>query len=819
MLSFSYTSKNLASIVKAELSGPDVNIVLNELLWDSRKANHFAHTLFIAIKGPHHDGHDYIEDLYQKGFRHFLICDEKLDKEQFSEATFLIVEDSLKALQKLAEHHRSQFNIPIIGITGSNGKTIVKEWLSICLQTRYKICKSPKSYNSQIGLPLSILNLESTHQIGLFEAGISLCNEMERLEKIMAPTIGIFTNIGEAHSENFSSLEEKVAEKAQLFKNAKQIIYCSDHDLIHQELKKIDNIQLINWSQKDESAWLYVKSIKEEEHQSKITIQHKGIDSEFQIPFSDDASIENCLHLMTLLKSFDLGNKDIQSGLKQLQPLAMRLELKEAKSNSLLINDAYSSDLSSLKIALDFHKQQSGNLRKIAILSELDETGMPSSELFPKLMSLLDNYQIEKVVGIGEKFCDFQAIFNNCQSYKDTESFLAEIEEQDFGNASILIKGARRFQFENIAKALEQKAHETVLEVNLNAISHNFHSFKRLLKPETKVMVMVKAFSYGNGSFEIAHTLQYHNADYLAVAYVDEGIALRKKGIHLPIMVLNPDSASFKRLIDRCLEPEIYSFRQLNAFRAEVANTGLKGYPIHLKLDTGMRRLGFESAQIEELILWLNQQEELSVKSVFSHLASSDLPEDEAFTQIQIDEYRALCQALEIALNQTFTKHILNSSGIINYPEAQFDMVRLGIGLYGIGADEKLQNCSALKTVISQIKTVNIGESVGYSRSYTADETIRIAIVPIGYADGLNRALSNGKGVLYVKGKRASIIGNVCMDMCMIDINHIDAKEGDEVIVWSSQQHIEEMAESLNTIAYEVLTNVSQRVKRVFLQD
>jgi alanine racemase len=496
----------------------------------------------------------------------------------------------------------------------------------------------------------------------------------------------------------------------------------------------------------------------------------------------------------------------------------MRLELKEAKGNSLLINDAYSSDIDSLKIALDFLHQQSGNAKKVAILSDLDETGIPKTELFPKLMNLLDSYEVEQVIGIGTNFTDYQAMFSNCTCYKSTDEFIQNINDFDLSNSAILLKGARRFQFEKIAEVLEQKIHETVLEVNLNAISENFHYYKGLLKKETKVMVMVKAFSYGTGSYEIAHHLEYHNADYLAVAYVDEGIALRKKGIQTPIMVLNPNGTQFKQLIDHHLEPEIYSFRQLKALQHELKRLNLSNYPIHLKVDTGMRRLGFESAEINELISWISQHKEIHIASVFSHLASSENIEDKNFTTIQIDEFTSICNEIESKIKNPFLKHILNSSGITNYPEAQFDMVRLGIGLYGIG-DENLQNCSSLKSMISQIKEVPAGESVGYNRAYYADETIRIAIIPIGYADGLNRALSNGKGQVFINGKKASIIGNICMDMCMVDISLIEAKEGDEVIVWNTQKHILDLAKNLNTIPYEVLTNVSQRVKRVFVQE
>ena len=818
MRSFSYTIEQLAKFCNAKFIGISSDEVIHQVLIDSRKAKHFSQHLFIAIKGIRHDGHQFIDELYKKGFRNFLISDAELETSDYPQANFLLVDNTLKAFQYLAKNHRLQFEIPVIGITGSNGKTIVKEWLSTSLQNQYKICKSPKSYNSQVGVPLSVLGLNSGAEMGIFEAGISQKSEMDKLQNIIQPSIGIFTNIGQAHSENFNSLKEKVQEKVKLFSSVEKLIYCKDHTEIHSIVSKGVKGELLSWSKQDTSAFVYVKSIVQEGEKSTINLIHKALEKQFSIPFQDEASIENCIHIICTLISLKVSDTEIQKSLHQLQSLAMRLELKEAKGNSLLINDAYSSDIDSLKIALDFLHQQSGNAKKIAILSDLDETGIPKAELFPKLMSLLESYEIEQVVGIGKNFTDFQVLFSNCTCFNSTDDFIENIKDFDFKESAILLKGARRFQFEKIDKILEQKIHETVLEVNLNAISENFHYYKSLLHKETKVMVMVKAFSYGNGSYEIAHHLEYHNADYLAVAYVDEGISLRKKGIRTSIMVLNPDSAQFKQLIDHCLEPEIYSFRQLKALQHELRKSNLTDYPIHLKVDTGMRRLGFESNEIDEVITWVSKHKEIRIASVFSHLASSENEEDKDFTQIQIDEFTSICKEVESTIKTPFLKHILNSSGIINFPEAQFDMVRLGIGLYGIG-DKSLQNCSSLKSVISQIKEVPAGESVGYNRAYVSDEKIRIAIIPIGYADGLNRALSNGKGQVIINGKTASIIGNICMDMCMVDISIIDAQEGDEVIIWDTQKHILDIADSLNTIAYEVLTNVSQRVKRVFVHE
>ena len=818
MSSFSYSIEQLATFCGAKFKGVDSKTLISQLIIDSRKAKDFSAHLFIAIKGSRNDGHNFIKDLYKRGCRNFLISQTNFNMSDYPEGNFLITPNSLYAFQDLAQNHRLQFNLPVIGITGSNGKTIVKEWLNSCLEKAYNTCKSPKSYNSQIGVSLSVMGLKQSHEIGVFEAGMSQKGEMIRLKNIIQPSIGIFTNIGQAHSENFESLKEKTKEKASLFSEVKKLIYCKDHKEVNEAAIELNSVKLCTWSSKDKGAFLYVKNISQKADKSTLALVHNNTEKLFYIPFCDKASTENCLHVICTLISLNIPDHKIQSGLNELQPIEMRMELKEAKGNSLLINDAYSSDLDSIKIALDFLQQQSGNAKKIAILSDLDQTGITNKELFLKLISLLETHEVEHVIGIGEAFFDSKHLFSNCSCYKSTDQFIENISHYNLNNSAILLKGARRFKFEKIAKILEQKNHETLLEVNLNGISENFHYYKALLKKETKVMAMVKAFSYGNGSYEIAHHLEYHNVDYLAVAYIDEGVALRKKGISTRIMVLNVKDSQFNELINNCLEPEIYNFKQLKTLQIELKRLSLKNYPIHLKIDTGMRRLGFESHEIEALISLISKQQEVEIASVFSHLASSENNIDKRFTLSQIDQFTSICNNIEARTNKPILKHILNSSGIINYPEAQFNMVRLGIGLYGIG-DEKLQNCSSLKSTISQIKDVPAGESIGYNRSYYTDKVTRIAIIAIGYADGLNRALSNKKGCVYIGGEKADIIGNICMDMCMIDISHIEAKEGDEVIIWNTQKHILSMAKMLNTIPYEILTNVSQRVKRVFVKE
>ena len=818
MIYISYSVQDISLLCKAKIFAGTSDEMIHQIVLDSRKSSPVHHSLFIALKGPHHDGHNYIKELYEKGLRNFMISNDDIHYIHFPEANFIRVENTLSAFQTIARNHRKKFSIPVIGITGSHGKTIVKEWLSSCLKGLFNISKNPKSYNSQTGVALSILGIKQEAEWGLFEAGISQTNEMVSLEKMIQPSLGIFTNIGDAHSKNFTTIKAKIEEKLHLFSSVKTLIYCKDHAEIHQEISTQVSAEICSWSFVDAKAFLFIKNCIREKYCSKITICYQQKDILLTIPFVDTASIENCLHVICALLVMKVEVSHIEKKIKTLRALEMRLELLKAKGNSLLINDAYSSDLDSLKIALDFLDQQSGNAKKVAILSDLDETGRPNKELFQTLVKLLKQFKVQTLIGVGPEFRDFSYLFSHGYFYASTQNLLDDIENIDLKDAAILIKGARKFKFEQIAGILEQKNHETVLEVNLNAIAENFHYFKSLLRRETKVMVMVKAFSYGNGSYEIAHHLEYHQADYLAVANVDEGISLREKGIKTPIMVLNSEESQFLQLIEYELEPEIFSFKQLYALQKILKYLGLKSYSTHLKIDTGMRRLGFEITEIDSLCHWLKSQEEVKIATVFSHLASSDNPKDREFTLNQIHSFEQVCQTIKHKVPGKFLRHILNSSGIISYPEARLDMVRLGIGLYGIGK-ENLKNCSTLKSMISQIKNISPGQSVGYARSYIAKNQMQIAVIPIGYADGLSRGLSNGKGKVYIKGCAARIVGSVCMDMCMVDVTDLNAKEGDPVIIWDKQDHILDLADALNTIPYEILCQVSQRVKRIFVQE
>ena len=825
-----YSIEKIASITGGTLhqSVSDHTSILH-LLTDSRKIVTPEFSLFFAIKGDRRDGHEFIDSLIRLGVHNFVIS-----KPEFipgKKANFIVVEDTLNAMQHLAAFHRKQFDIPVIGITGSNGKTIVKEWSYQLMREDHHIVRSPKSYNSQIGVPLSVWQMKEDNDLAIFEAGISLPAEMQKLEEMIHPTIGLFTNIGQAHDENFSSLKDKIIDKLHLFKNCKTLIYCKDYAEIREQISAVDflpnDLKQFTWSRKL-SAELQIGRITKGASETEIQGIYKNNFSSIHIPFTDEASIENAIHCWALMLLMNYENEVIAERMKMLSPVAMRLEMKEGINNCSIINDSYNSDLGSLTIALDFLNQQKQHHKKTVILSDILQSGKNEKSLYTEVAELLSKKNITRLIGIGSAISNQSELFKMEKSfYKSTEDFMKDMNAHLFHNETILLKGARLFGFERITKILQQKAHETVLEINLNALVHNLNYYRSRLRPETKIMAMVKAFSYGSGSFEIANTLVFHRIDYLAVAYADEGVELRKAGISIPIMVMNPEEQSFDTMITYYLEPEIYSFRILSHFsetlkrRTEELNN--KTFPIHLKLDTGMRRLGFEPGDINELVVRIRNNKFLKIDSIFSHLAGSDEAVHDGFTKRQIEIFTKASHEIQSHFNYQIPRHILNSAGIIRFPEAQFEMVRLGIGLHGIAAtpaeQKQLQAVSTLKTTISQIKTVKAGESVGYNRKGLATQDMQIAIVGIGYADGLNRRLGNGAGKMLVNGKFASIIGNVCMDMTMIDITDIPAQEGDEAIVFGNDYTISEMAIDMNTIPYEVLTNVSQRVKRIYFHE
>jgi len=820
-----YTIKQIATILNAQFlqenKSANNESSIEHLLIDSRKIIFPESSVFIAIKGERNDGHAYIQDVYDAGVRNFII--ETYNYTSLINVNIIVVPNTLDALQHLAAYHRSQFQIPIIGISGSNGKTIVKEWLYQILKDKFHIARNPKSYNSQVGVPLSVWQLNEHHQLGIFEAGISQPNEMQKLANIIKPDIGIFTMVGDAHDKGFLNQSKKIKEKLNLFNEVKSIIYGEEQEVLNNELllfkKNNTHIKTTSWSRKNKSADLYF-TCQTVGLKTKISYAKTG--TSVEIPFADEASIWNaCTCLAYLISSGTRFEENIIKAFSELQSVEMRLQLKEAQNNCVVINDGYNSDLNSLAIALDFMQQQNAGYTKTIILSDILETGRNPFELYNDVAKLLEQKNISKLIGIGTELPKYAELFKQSKYfYPNTNDFLKAIHSIDFNHEIILLKGARKFEFEKISKLLEKRVHETVFEINLNALVNNLNAYRALLKPKVKLMAMVKAFSYGTGSYEIAKVLEFNRVDYLAVAYADEGVTLRNAGIKTPIMVMNPEVSSFDAIIKNNLEPEIYNFSILDEL-LKASNEESIG--IHIELDSGMKRLGFDIGQLDELLNILWQQPNIYVKSIFTHLAASEANEHDEFTKNQMATFEKMANKMSRTFPYPILKHCLNSSGIVRFPDAQFDMVRLGIGLYGIDPAEEvqkqLQQIGTLKTVISQIRNISANESIGYGRKGKVDKASRIAITAIGYADGLNRRLSNGNGYMSVNGKPAPIIGNICMDMTMIDVTDIDCKEGDEVIVFGAEPVISSLAEKIGTIPYEILTSISQRVKRVYFYE
>jgi alanine racemase len=802
--------------------------VISFILTDSRSLSFPETSLFFAIKTKTNDGHKYIPDLYKLGVRNFVVTKYILDFKDTDDANFLYVEDSLEALQKLTAHHRRRFIYPVIGITGSNGKTIVKELLYQILRKEYNIVRSPRSFNSQIGVPLSVWEMNEHNTLGIFEAGISKPNEMDNLRYIINPTIGVIVNIGEAHQENFKSGKEKCIEKLSLFVDAGIIIYNLDNELISASLDAAClSFKAIGWSLKDTEAFLFVNSIVKKDGFTIVVCTTMGITHSYVIPFTDDAFIEDTIAAMTVafyLSPSNIVDKD--GTIASLEPVAMRMEIKEGINGCQLINDTYNSDLNALNIALDFllSRQTDKKMINTVILSDILQSGLPYYILYEKVGKILKNKKIDKLIGIGPEIYRNSARFSNIDAhfYTSTEDFIKSFRPDMFGNENILLKGSRSFHFEHITELLEKKVHETVLEVSLDAVVHNYNYYRSRIRPQTKMICMVKAFGYGMGSYELAKTLQDHRCDYLAVAIADEGEDLRKKGVSMPVMVMNPEISCFNTLFDYFLEPEIYSFRLLNELIKYASRHGITSYPVHIKIDTGMHRLGFNPDELPQLCDILKKQNSLIVRSVFSHPAGSDDAQFDDFTRSQADTFTRAANCLEDKLGYRMLKHILNSAGIDRFPEYQFDMVRLGISLYGVSASAgvpDLENVCSLKTIILQIRHVKSGDSIGYGRKTFLSRDSEIAVIPIGYADGFDRHLSNGTGEVIIRGQRCRIAGNVCMDTCMVDVTGIGAVEGDEVIIFNNELTVGEIAGKLSTIPYEVLTSISSRVKRVYYRE
>lgn len=830
----SYIAKTLGANAKIVADNP-----IEYIFFDSRKVFFPATSLFIALKGPRRNGHSFIPDLYKKGVRNFIICEE-IKSEDFPEANILFAKDGLKALQQLATFHRKQFNIPVIGITGSNGKTIVKEWLYQLLQPNFNIVRSPKSYNSQIGVPLSVWEMNKLHTLGIFEAGISQPGEMEKLNEIIQPTIGILTNIGDAHSEGFKNVDQKVAEKIKLFNNAGLVIYCSDEWLADKAMvlkyesltHKTDRqpFRVFSWG-RIQKADLQILEINKKPAETEIIATYKNADTAITIPFTDDASIQNAITCWCVLLHFGIKDAVIVKRMKLLQPVNMRLELKKGINHCIIINDSYSADLNALHIALDFLTQMSGVSKRTVILSDFFQTGMNDEELYERIAADLVQHKIDRLIGIGLNISKYlkiedDLISNKIQSefYSSTEDFVSRFRFSDFRDEAILVKGARVFCFEQLIQLLELKVHQTELEINLNAVAHNLQQYQKLLQPSTKLMAMVKAFAYGSGGAEIANTLQYHKVDYLGVAYADEGTELRKAGISLPMMVMNAEKETFEALVSNQLEPAIFSFTVLKEFDGFLKREGIKNYPVHLEIETGMNRLGFAVQQMEDVCKEIKATPSFRVQSVFSHLAASEDPMQDEFSNRQYDLFVQASAILQKNLGYDFLRHIANSAAILRLPQMQLDMVRLGIGMYGVDSAASgkldLQPVATLKSTIAQIRHLKAGETVGYNRNGVIEKDSTIATISIGYADGFIRRLGNGAGKIWVRGQLAPVIGAVCMDMTMIDVTDIPgAKQGDEVTIFGKEISIQDLANWAGTIPYEIMTGISERVKRVYYEE
>ncbi|MEO8772507.1 MAG: bifunctional UDP-N-acetylmuramoyl-tripeptide:D-alanyl-D-alanine ligase/alanine racemase [Ferruginibacter sp.] len=824
----SFAFSDIGNMLQAKTLQQASDPVIESLLTDSRKILFASQTLFFALSTRQVNANDFIPALYEKGVRCF-ITHKRFDENllsKFPEANILQVDDVLAALQTIATTHRHKFQIPVIGITGSNGKTIVKEWLSQLFNMKYNVVKSPKSYNSQVGVPLSVWQMNDTNTLGIFEAGISKPGEMEKLQKIIDPEIGLITFIGDAHAEGFESTAQKINEKLKLFLESKILIYGSDNSQLNESVetfKKTINkeLKLFTWSKKH-VADLFIKNIEQHPDGSIVHCIYQENEFTFFIPFTDNASVHNAISCCCVLLCMNETLSSVPVNMSELRSVEMRLELKQGINNCSIINDSYSADLNSLQIALDFLSQQQQHEKRTLVLSDLLQSGFSDDLLYKKIASILDQKSLVRFIGIGPQISAHRNLFDKIADnrfFNSTEEFLQQLPSLHFHDETILLKGARVFRFEKISKALEQKMHETVLEIDLNALRNNLKIYKQHLRKDVMIMAMVKAFSYGSGSYEIASLLQHAGTDYLAVAYADEGVELRKAGIRLPIMVMNTEMEGFDNIVQYKLEPELYSFNIIEAFHLHLQQHNIHNYPVHIKLDTGMHRLGFLPADIDELNVFLSGATHFKIRSVFSHLVASDDKVHDDFTNMQAQSFLKMADKIEKNIGYPFLKHIGNTSAIHRHPDLQFDMVRLGIGLYGVDEKQALQNVTTLRTTISQVKNIKKGESVGYSRRGVVNQDSTIATVRIGYADGYSRILGNAAGKMLVNGHLAPVIGNVCMDMTMLDITGIAAAEGDEVIVFGEELSVNDVAKWAQTIPYEILTNISQRVKRVYFEE
>lgn len=821
-----YTIDNITALIGARRFG-NAEASIEWLLTDSRSLAFPETTLFFALRTKLGDGHHYINELYRRGVRNFVVGNAPAERETaYPDANFLLVVSPLKALQRLAERHREEYDVPVIGVTGSNGKTVVKEWLYQLLSPTLHVTRSPRSYNSQVGVPLSVWLLNEHTQVGIFEAGISQPGEMQALKAIIQPTIGVMTNIGPAHQENFATIQEKCLEKISLFKDADVVIYCADNEIINECMQtSLFSGNTIAWSRHNTDAPLYIRQVsKQADGTTRIAYRYLGLEREVSIPFSDDASVENCIHCLAVCLYLHLQPEVIAERMSHLEPIAMRLEVIQGVRDCTLINDTYNSDITSLDIALDFmnRRPEHTHKSKTLILSDILQTGLTPEELYAQVAEMVNHRGIDHLIGVGPEISSVHSLFSTKKTFFESSEALLESGILDtLSSEMILIKGSRQFGFEQITAALSLRVHETTLDVNLEAIAENLNFYRSFMKPETKITCMVKASAYGAGSVEIAKTLQDRGVDYLAVAVADEGAELRRAGITTGIIVMNPEMTAFNTLFQYDLEPEVYSFKLLDALVRAAEKEGIQAFPVHIKLDTGMHRLGFNPEQdIPQVIDRLKHQSAIVPRSVFSHFVGSDSPDFDDFSAHQFELFDKASRQLQAAFPHKILRHICNSAGIERFPERHLDMVRLGLGLYGIDPidNRRLHNVTTLRTTILEIRDVPKGDSIGYSRRSFVDRDSRIAAIPIGYADGLNRHLGNRACYCLVNGHKAPYIGNICMDVCMIDVTDIHCEEGDTVEIFGDNLPVTVLSDTLDTIPYEVLTSVSTRVKRIYFQ-
>lgn len=819
--------RELASILESPCKGPALPYRIEQLLSDSRRAYKTQAAMFVAIHGKNHDGHRYVDKMYQKGVRAFLLENEL--PSYHPDAYYIHTDSSLKALQKIARFKREQLSYPIMAITGSNGKTVIKEWMYQLFSKQLSVARSPRSYNSQLGVPLAVWNLPNDKELGIIETGISKPGEMEKLEAIVQPEMGLVTNIGEAHAANFTNREHKLREKLLLFKEAKHVFYCKDHTLVHDVMKELyPSKNHLSWSAKG-PAFVQLLSVEKHNNYSLLEIQFEATNYRVHLPFIDSASLENFMHCFNIAAFMDLDLQEVSRQAAFLTEVSMRSQILRGQNNTLLINDSYSSDFHSLENAIEILASQAAYPKKSLILSDLPEGEFTSAYLYTEIAEMLRVNHVSRIIGIGHEVSSFSSFFEGLEAefYPDTEAFVRAFSVNDFRAEAILIKGARSFNLEQITKLLQEKSHSAEMEIRLNGIKHNLEVYRSLLSPQIRIMAMVKAFGYGTGDYEVAQKLEQSGVSYLAVAFTDEGVALRKKGISIPILVLNPEVDGFEALLKYKLEPEVYSLEILKALVHFLSSSHMnteEAFPIHLNIDTGMHRLGFDEADMEELTkVLVDQRDLLSVRSIFTHLSSAGDADGKEYTLKQLEDYSKAYQQIVNVLKEKPLRHALNTSGMEYFPDFEFDMVRLGIGLYGISSKAEIQNkmesVLSLRARVLQVKKIKKGDAIGYSRAERAKEDMRIATVSLGYADGLRRELSLGKGKLYFEKHPCPIVGNVCMDMCMVAIGELNILPGDKMSLFENNRQIVELAKVLNSIPYEVLSSISSRVKRIYSEE